>query len=281
MPYASNGDTRLFYERAGNGTPLILLMGLGGTLRAWGLQWTAFSLSHDLLAMDNRGAGRSDKPADGYSVAAFAADLAAVMDHAGIHSAHILGISLGGLVAQEFFHRHPDRVRSLTLCATGVGVNDTAGVPPTAAVTETLALDPRTTPAQELLQRHVETFYHPDYVAHVPDLVDRLKAFHAMEPQPAHGYKGQLHAIMSHEPNSPRLHRIHVPTLVLHGADDRVWPPANGRYLARHITGARLLEVPGAAHMLPLEKPLEFNQAVLHFLGDVDNSQRTAAPDQN
>lgn len=270
MPYAQNGKTRLYYELAGNGTPLVLIMGLGGSLRAWGLQWGDFVNAHRVVALDNRGVGRSDKPMGGYTVKRFAEDVAAVMDHAGLADAHVLGISLGGLIAQEFYHAAPDRVRSLVLCSTGVGVNDPAGVPADPDVNDTLVMDRATTPMREVLERHVEAFYHPDYLARVPDLVDRLLAFHEQEPQPPHSYTGQVRAALTHAHNSPRLEGIRVPTLVVHGQDDRVWPLANARYLADHIRNARLEILPRTGHMLPMERPRAFNALVLDFLEQVD-----------
>lgn len=274
MPYADSGGTRLYYELEGQGTPLVLIMGLGGTLRAWGLQWPDFVRRHQVLALDNRGVGRSDKPVGGYTVARFADDVATVMDHAGIESAHILGISLGGLIAQELYHARPQRVRSLMLCATGVGVNDPAGIPAEQEIIEIMSMDRTSTPMRDFMEQHVRAFYHPDYLARVPDLVDHLLAFQEMEPQPSHSYTGQLRAALTHTYNSPRLPAIRVPTLVVHGEHDRIWPVANAEYLAANIPNARLEIVPEAGHMLPLEKPQAFNRRILAFLSDVDQDRQ-------
>lgn len=276
MPYAANGGTRLYYELEGQGTPLVLIMGLGGTLRAWGLQWPDFVRKHQVLVFDNRGVGRSDKPVGGYTMARFADDVATVMDHAGIPDAHLLGASLGGLIAQEFYHSRPQRVRSLMLCATGVGVNDPAGIPAEQEVQDILNMDRASTPIREVLEQHVKVFYHPDYLSRVPNLVDYLLAFHAMEPQPPHSYTGQLRAALTHAPNSPRLQNIQVPTLVVHGEEDRIWPVANAEYLAANIPNARLESVPRSGHMLPLEKPQEFNQLILGFLDGVDHGRQVS-----
>ncbi|MEX0732102.1 MAG: alpha/beta fold hydrolase [Aquisalimonadaceae bacterium] len=281
MPYAVNGKTRLYYELCGEGTPLVLIMGLGGTLRAWELQWPNFVSAHQILALDNRGVGRSDKPKGGYTVARFAGDLAAVMDHAGVQKAHVLGISLGGLIAQEFYHARPERVRSLVLCATGVGVNDPAGVPLEPEVMRIMRQDRTRTPMRDVLEQHVRAFYHPDFLIRVPDLVDRLLTLHEQEPQPPHSYTGQIRAALTHAHNSPRLPDIQVPTLVIHGRDDRIWPSANADYLAANIAGARLEIIEGAGHMLPIERPQEFNRLVLKFLAEVDQGlQQPAAGEQ-
>lgn len=267
MPYAHSEDCRIWFEEFGQGEPLVLIMGLGGTISAWGLQIPALSASRRLICLDNRGAGRSDMPPGPYHTPQLADDVAAVLDAAGVESAHVLGASLGGLIAQELYHRHPHRVRSLILACSGVGANDPAHVPPSdPRVREVLAQDRQAGPAADLVAAMTEIFYHPDYRARVPDLSERLTKIQSRQPQPAEAYAAQLAACYSHPHNSPRLGQIRVPTLVLHGEHDLVWPLANAEYLAAHIPGARLRVIRDSAHMFMVEKPREFNSAVREFL---------------
>lgn len=123
MPYAHNGDVRLYYETLGEGEPLALVMGLGGSIQARGMQIPQLSRRYRLIAMGNRGAGRSDKPDADYTIEQMAEDLACVLDAAGADSGHILGASMGGFIAQAFYHAHPRRARSLILTCTGIGTS--------------------------------------------------------------------------------------------------------------------------------------------------------------
>lgn len=269
MPYARNGDVRLHYESFGSGEPLVLIMGLGGTIAAWGLQIPAFAQHYRVLAADNRGAGRSDQPDAPYEMALFAADLEAVLDAAEVERAHLIGVSMGGMIAQEFYHRQPERVRSLTLACTGVGPNDPAFVPAPPEVGRALDLDREQESPEHVMEAMAEVFYHPQYRARIPDLVDRLVKINQAQPQPPHGYRRQLEAIRGHRPYSPRLPEIEVPTLVLHGEDDLVWPLANADVLAAGIPRARRVVIPASGHMFMIEKPRQFNKAVLEFLDAV------------
>lgn len=270
MPYTHNDDNRLWYETFGDGEPLVMIMGLSGSVQAWGLQIPELSRHYRLIAPDNRGAGRSDKPQGPYSVMGMAEDVVAVMDAAEVLDAHVMGVSMGGLIAQELYHRHPHRVRSLILGCTGVGPNDPAAVPADEDVSAVLAMDRDAHSAEEIVTAMNEVFYHPEYRARVPQLDQRLIKLQKLDPQPAHAYHAQLEACFTHTPNAPRLAAIEVPTLVLHGEDDRVWPLENAHYLAEHIPGARLHVIPRSGHMFMIEKPREFNAAVLSFLAALD-----------
>lgn len=267
MPHVRSGEISLWYETFGSGEPLLMLMGLGGTIQAWGLQIPTLSRHFRLICPDNRGAGRSDKPPGPYSMAQFMDDVSAVLDAEGIDSAHILGASMGGLIAQEYCLRHPRRVRSLVLACTGPGFSDPARTPASPEALAPILMDRRQATQEQVVEALMEVFYHPDYLARIPDLAQKLLKIERANPQPVHAFEAQLQAILAQEPLSPRLGGVRAPTLVLHGEHDQVWPLGNARALAEHIAGAKLVVIPGSAHMFLIEKPHEFNQAVLDFLG--------------
>lgn len=266
MAYVQAGDTRIWYETFGHGEPLLLIMGLSGTVQSWGLQIPALSQHYRLICLDNRGAGRSDKPLGPYNIEVMAADALAVLDALGIASAHVLGVSMGGLIAQALYHAQPARVRSLILGCTGTGPNDPDYTPPAPQVWETLLLDRASQPLAAIMEAMIPIFYHPSYRAQVPDLLTRLLRLHDSLPQPPHAYRAQICACRHHTPNSSRLHAIRVPTLVLHGDDDEIWPLENARQLAAGIAGAEMTVIPDSGHMFMIEKPQAFNHAVLDFL---------------
>lgn len=268
MPFANNQGIQIYYETVGQGNPLILIMGLGGTGDAWKLQVVEFSKKYKVITLDNRGAGKSDKPDTPYDMKQFASDVAAVMDAEKIEKAAVIGLSMGGLIAQEFYHSYPQKVDSLVLGCTGVGAGDPAFIYPTFVVSSILNLKKGQFDDYELTKSRAGIFYHPDYMAKIPHFIERLMEMSAKNPQPEYAYQRQLEACMLKEGqfNSPRLKNIKVPVLVMHGEDDRIWPLENAQYLAKNIQGAQLEIMKDCAHMFFLEKYEEFNKKVLNFM---------------
>ncbi len=269
MSFVTSNNQKIFYHvHSHNGTPLVLIMGLGGTSDGWVLQLNDFSKEYTLITPDNRGAGRSAMPDEPYSMDIFADDLVAILDQEGIEQAIILGASMGGLIAQEFYHKYSERVKALVLACTGVGPND-----PEFTMATQKVLDVLSTPIPEkeeelppYLKDYTSVFYHHSYCDEHPDLVDKMIQKRSSQDQPDYANKRQLAACFTHTPNSSRLSTINVPTLVIHGDDDLVWPLDNARYLADNIEGAELKIMEKTGHMLLIERPEEFNQAILSFL---------------
>jgi pimeloyl-ACP methyl ester carboxylesterase len=257
MPYADNEGTKLYWEERGSGEPLLLIMGLGYTLDMWHRILPALAEHYRVIAFDNRGVGRSDVPPGPYTM--MASDAAAVMDVAGIEAAHVLGVSLGGMIAQEFALQYPARVRSLILgCTTCGGAGAVTAEPE--VITALVARAKMT--VEEAI--HVMTNYV--YDAGTPrerleeDFEIRRRTYPGSE-----GYLAQLQATFGWESFS-RLSQIRVPTLVIHGESDRLVPPGNGKLLADNIAGARLAMLPAASHIFMTDQPEQTNQAILSFL---------------
>ena len=246
-----HAPTRLHWESEGDGEPILLIMGLGLSGGAWWRTVPILSQTSRVITFDNRGVGRSASPTYAYTTESMADDAAAVLDAAGVDRAHVYGISLGGMVAQQLALRHPDRVRSLVLGATHPGGSHVA-----APAREVLEFFRRRSelPQEEAAWASVPYNYgrrcrheHPDRIAQ--DIELRLT-----HPFPAEAYRAQLYAAAMHNCYG-RLSRLAVPTLVVHGSEDRLIPVRNAELLAGQIPGARLRILEETGHLYPTEEP--------------------------
>jgi 3-oxoadipate enol-lactonase len=261
VPAARSGDTELYWESTGAGAPVLLVMGLGMNATGWWRTVPVLAERFRVLAFDNRGVGRSARPPGPYSMTQFAADAIAVMDAAGEQTAHVYGISLGGMIAQEIAVRHPGRVSALVLGATTPGGSDAVR-----ADDATLAFFARRAemPAEEAVWASVPYNYGPTTRREHGDRIARDIEQRLRFPIEADPYRFQLQAALGHDAHR-RLHEIAVPTLIVHGSEDRMVPPANARLLADAIPGAQLLVGAGAGHLYFTDDP-DIDRAVGDFL---------------
>jgi 3-oxoadipate enol-lactonase len=259
MPYAENSETKIYWEERGSGPPLVLIMGLGYTSEMWHRMLPVLAEEYRTIIFDNRGVGRSSVPAAAYSISDMAADTAAVMDAAGIASAHVFGISMGGLIAQEFAIRYPERTRSLILGCTHHGGRE--AVVADREVFEVLMARGEM-PPEEGTRAMVPFIYDQTTPREriEEDLEIRMRTYPTSE-----GYFGQVHAIFAFDIRD-RLSEISARTLVLHGESDRLVPPENGRLLARLIPNSTLIMLPNASHVFMTDQPEAANDAILSFL---------------
>jgi 3-oxoadipate enol-lactonase len=273
MRYARHGDLRLAYEVRGLAVsrrpPLLLIQGLGFDRAGWGPAVGHLRRRFRLVLVDNRGSGRS-AGSGSFSVADMAGDALAVLDDAGIGAAHVLGASLGGMIAQELAVRHPDRVDQLILACT------TPGWPfayPMPMPSVRLIAASRRLPPDEAVRRGVENALSPATVAERPELVQRIIDGQPSlsEPDPD-AWQAQAAAGVRYA-GSLRQRRIRARTLILHGTADRVVDPRNARLLADRISGAGLVTFNGLGHLLFWENPEAFATAVTNFLHDKDGTE--------
>jgi 3-oxoadipate enol-lactonase len=263
MPYARADDgVRLHYDVFGRrkGDPVLLIQGLGVDARGWALQRVALGRRYRCITFDNRGVGRSDMPCGPYRLERMADDAVAVLDAAGFESAHVIGASMGGTLAQLLAFTHPERVRSLVLACTGCR---------------------HTAWRRELLEEWVESAESDGMrsfaSANIRWLVGSRSlrrfslAFGVLGPlamsAPAHAFVSQVRAILDFD-DSERgaLAQISVPTLVLVGSQDILTPIADAEEIAELIPGSELAVIRGAAHGFMVEAHRSFNRAVLDFL---------------
>jgi 3-oxoadipate enol-lactonase len=259
--FARSGDVKVYWESAGRGEPVLLVMGLGMASTGWWRTIPVLAEGLRVISFDNRGAGRSDRPRGSYTLAQMTDDAIAVLDAAKVATASVYGISMGGMIAQELAIRHPERVRALVLGACTPG--GTGHTLPDGEVLDFLRRRP-TMPLEEGVWASVPYNYgrttrerHADRIGE--DVKQRLRY-----PPDPDGYRSQVEAARWHDTNG-RLGSVSAPTLVLHGSEDRIVPIANGRRLADLIPGAQFEVLEGAAHLYPTDAP-DADRKVLRFL---------------
>jgi pimeloyl-ACP methyl ester carboxylesterase len=237
-------------------------MGLGANTTAWYRQLPEFSRHFRVIAFDNRGAGRSDKPMQPYSIAQMADDAAALLDALGVGRSHVFGMSLGGMIAQEYALRYPERVQTLVLGGTTPGGPRAvrAGAEVVTFFATVGSLTPQTAIEHGLTLLYSDAFI----VANRAGLVARALEL-APLMAPAHALQRQLMAAMMFNAYD-RLGRIEVPSLVLSGTADKIVPHANSALLHEGISGSRLVAFQDAGHGFLVECADAANEAVLDFL---------------
>ena len=259
MPIIENCGAKIYWDEKGQGEPILLIMGLSYSSDMWFRTRPVLAPRYRTIAFDNRGVGRSDVPPGPYSIALMASDAAAVLDAAGIGSAHILGASMGGMIAQEFALQYAHKVRSLILgCTAPGGIHS---IPAEASVNQTLLLRNSMTP-EEAAEAIIPFIYDPG----TPRArIEEDMAIRRPWIQRPEGFMAQLMGIVAWEAYS-RLSRIQAPTLVIHGDSDRLVPPGNGELLAARIRGAKLVMIPHASHIFVTDQPEAVHRALLEFL---------------
>jgi len=264
MPYGAANGIRLYYEwhGVGQGLPVVLVMGLGGDTTAWPYQLAALAPRHRVLVFDNRGAGQSDAPDVEYTTRGMAEDLLALLDGLDVPRAHLLGLSLGGAIAQEAVLAAPARFASLQLHATWAGPHPYFHALVTAVRAVRSQLD------RESFYRALSVWlFTPRGFATKPELVEAViqAATHQRHPMALHAYLRQTQAVLAHDARD-RLHLVRCPTLVAVGSQDLITPPFLAAELASRIPGARLETLSGMGHGGLWEEPATFNRACLDFL---------------
>jgi 3-oxoadipate enol-lactonase len=263
MPAAQVKGIKIDYNVDGSGKNLILIIGLGSDQSNWRLQLPSFMKQYRTITLDNRGSGKSDKPPGPYTTKMMAEDVVGLMDHLDVKKAHILGVSMGGMIAQEIAINHPDRVDKLVLGCTCARIDATSGF--SMQVSEAIDQYRKSSSDLSTLRKVVytildSTFNKATYRILALPLMKTAISLSSLE-----GLDEQLEAVLAHN-SAERLGTIHNPTLVIVGTDDRVIKPSSSDVLASLIPGARLVKVNGGSHGFSGEMSNEFNRVVLDFL---------------
>ena len=245
------------WESRGDGSPLLLIQGLGYARWSWEPIMPGLAARHRVVTFDNRGIGESDKPEGPYTAAQMADDALQVLDEAGIERAHVLGASLGGMIAQELAVAAPERVDKLVLCCTTPGGPATVPMP---EVTMRLFAEAPSLAPEVALRRFVENALGEDPPV---ELVDELFALRVANPPEPAGWQAQAAAGMTFAGVDGE---IAAPTLILGGTADNVVDYRNAEALAARIPGARVELLEGAGHLFFWEQPDESVRIINEFL---------------
>lgn len=266
MPAINVGTHTVYYDELGAGRPLLLLTGLGATRLGWWKQLDPFSQKFRIINMDNRDAGDSAIATGPYTIADMAEDTAGLINNLELGPTHIIGISMGGMIAQELSIRHPELVDKLVLVSTTAGGPDSVYAKPEifAVLTGAGGEDVETN-----VRRTFTAITGKGYLSAHPQDLDKIASISNARPMLAESFQRQLMACLGHyrQGTADRLAQIDKPTLIIHGDYDPLIPYPNGKYLAEHIKGARLSTYPDVGHIPMIEDAERFNREVLEFLG--------------
>lgn len=253
---------RLHYVEAGQGDPLLLIMGFGGDHLAWAFQVPAFAERHRVISFDNRGAGQSEVPDLPYSTRMMADDAVGLLDALGVARAHVLGVSMGGMIAQEVALHHPERVRTLQLHCTYARPDRYM----LALMEAWRAARARVTP-EEWMRSVALWLFSPRTYADRPELVETIIQTALASPHPftLTGFLRQGDAVSRHDALE-RLPALTCPTLVTAADDDILVPPRFARELAAAVPAATFRMIDAAGHACFWERPDVFNAMCLEFL---------------
>jgi 3-oxoadipate enol-lactonase len=248
MPFVGHNGARIHWDSLGQGEPVVLVMGLGCSSAMWFRVAPQLAKHHRVILLDNRGSGQTHVAHYVvHRVQHMADDIAAVLDAAGEFDAHIVGFSMGGMIAQQLALDHPRRVRSLALLGTHSGGPWATQAEPQV---RRLLFDKATMSAEDSL--HAMRPY--TYARDTPDALFDEDALVRLANQPsARDYQAQLHALIGWSVYQ-HLPRLQCPTLVMHGLQDELIPPANARRTAERVPGAQLIELPDASHWLTTDQ---------------------------
>ncbi|SFR35637.1 Pimeloyl-ACP methyl ester carboxylesterase [Halogeometricum rufum] len=257
MPLASNAGVSCYYERDGDGDPVVFVGDAGYGAWQWGWQHAAVAGPYESVVTDVRGAGRSDAPAGPYAMSDLVADLTSVLSDAGLRSATVVGAGLGGVVglAAARTTARVDRLVCLGSAASGADL-----------ALESLYASPND---REGLERSLAAALSDRFVERHPDAVRQMVEWRAEEDAAPDAWEAQVAAIRDYELDAP--YEVTAPTLVVHGTADSVWPVDRGRELAEALPRGEFVAVEDAGHLAHVERSKRVNDELLGFLADADD----------
>jgi 3-oxoadipate enol-lactonase len=265
MQRARINGIEVAYELRGTGAPLVMIHGAQGDQTMFNDLAAEFAGDFHVLTFDQRGSGLSDKPHTDYSIALLADDTAALMEHVGFPTAHIIGVSMGGTIAQELAIRHPHKVRSLILGCTTPGGPKAVRIEGGAF---RAAYSTRVMTAEERGRALAEAAFTRGYIERHPELIPAMIEARRQRPLDPVALERRMNAVLAYDAYD-RIPQITCPTLVITGKDDALVAWENSKLLAERISSARLVLLEPAGHCFWLEQPQQSHDAMLQFLQSI------------
>ena len=266
MPITKVRDINIEYYVEGEGSPLLLIIGFAGQASSWGEPFLELLRPHfKVIRFSNRGTGLTDKPDAEYTIPMMADDAVGLLDQLGIGKAHVMGISMGGTIAQELALGHPERVLGLVLGCTGCGAAHSVPAEPQAIAI--MAPTPGLS-AVDWAKRLNSVLVTPEYAERERDALQAVTEEYARNPTPPHVMGRQASALAQFD-SYDRLPQMQIQTLILHGDKDRLNRVQNARILHDRIPNAKLQILSDVGHMFFWEEPAESAESVVEFLASV------------
>lgn len=258
MPLANVNGININYAVEGHGKPLVMIMGFGVDQSCWRRQVPTFKKQYNVITFDNRGTGKSDKPDGSYSPRLMAEDTIQLLDFLKIEKAHIIGVSMGGLIAQEIAINYPERILKLILGSTwACQDNEDNGI--TANMLAAMKLPPR-----QGMNRLLDALFNKILYRFIIVPFIKFKMRRMKEPEIT-GLMGQVDCIKGYD-SLDRLPLIKAPTLVMTGTKDKVIKPGSSDTISQKIPDAKLVKIENGSHAFGMEMSKVFNKEVLDFL---------------
>lgn len=262
MPTIAVGDVNIYWESHGRGKPLLLISGVSGGTWTWEESVDAWSRHFRVIVLDNMGAGRSSMPDRPYEIAEMADHAAAVLKTAEEERTFVVGLSMGGMIAQELALSYPGRISALVLGCTHCG--GSKRIPPAPEVIRRFADNEGLSP-ESIIDKNLTLLVTPAFLSRGSDALKRYRERQLNAPlQPDFALQRQLEAISRFDA-CDRLGSIQIPTLILTADSDQLVPAENGRLLAKYIRGAELTPFTNTGHLIYLERAPTFLQTVMEF----------------
>ena len=269
MQRARINGVEIAYELRGTGSPLVMIHGAQGDQTMFTDLAGRLADHFRVLTFDQRGSGLSEKPHTAYSIALLADDAAALIDHVGFSAAHVIGVSMGGTIAQELVLRHPAKVRSLILGCTTPGGPQAIRIGGNAFAA---AYSTRPMSAEERGRALAEAAFTKGYIEQHPEIFQAMIEARRQRPLDPLALEQRMKAVLAHDAYD-RLGQITCPTLVITGKDDALVAWQNSQLLAEHIPGARFVLLEPAGHCFWMEQPQQSRDAIAQFLDSVSGQQ--------
>ena len=278
MPHKTIGDIDLYYELHGpsDAPAIVFIEGWGYSSWMWFRQIPVFKQKYRCLVFDNRGVGKSSKPDYPYTMKMFADDTVGLMSALSIETAYILGVSMGGYIAQQIALTYPERIKGLILGSTSFGgpnsipADDRTLAMMFATPTETLS-------KEQAMEMRYSVAFDPEYAKKNKSMIEQIQAWRDSDPQPLYARGHQAAATVDFN-SEKELKKITLPTLILHGEKDLAVPTTNGEMLADTIPKSKLILIKDGPHLSLIQYYEKFNSAVLTFIDDVEQGQFSPAP---